>query len=214
MTKLLYYDPNSPLSAIAEIVTRGEDDTGHWVVVDQTVCHVHGGGQPSDRGTLEGLPIREVRRVDREVRHYLDGIPPDVGSSVEMKVDAVRRRELSGWHTGGHLLAAAAEQTVPGLVVDRADQQPGAAWVSGVWTEKPDDMAVSEIQKVAREAIASDLPILVANGEKRLVTIGEFAAVPCGGTHLHGTGELVDLEIRRVRFKKGVLKISYSVTVR
>jgi alanyl-tRNA synthetase len=73
MTTLLYHDPDGPLTTTATVVAVGHDDAGRWVTLDQTVAHCHGGGQLADLGRLDDLAILDVRRVEGQVRHYLDG---------------------------------------------------------------------------------------------------------------------------------------------
>jgi len=214
MTTLLYYDPIHTLSAEAKVITTGHDNTGGWIELDQTVFHVQGGGQPSDRGIMNQSQVIDVRRVDHQVRHYIEDKLPDIGTTVDLKVDQERRQHLSAWHTAGHLLAAILEQCIPGLVIDRTDQRPEAAWVSGHWEQSIQTEVIAEmIQQTSNALIASDLPITIINDAERLVMIGAFAPVPCGGTHLCRTGQLAGLNILKMRVKKGILKVSYDATL-
>lgn len=45
----------------------------------------------------------------------------------------------------------------------------------------------------------------------RMVQIGDYPAVPCGGTHVESTVDLKGLSVTTVKVKKGKLRISYDV---
>jgi alanyl-tRNA synthetase len=92
------------------------------LVLDRTAFFPGGGGQPADRGTLNGAPVVgfEVRE-DGAVVHLVHPRPargpgPDdvhaaegftAGSYIEGEVDVARRLDLARQHTGQHLLSAA-----------------------------------------------------------------------------------------------------------
>jgi Ser-tRNA(Ala) deacylase AlaX len=51
----------------------------HWIQLDETIFHPHGGGQLSDKGTIDGIPVPYVHKEkmssdwnDFEVRHCFD----------------------------------------------------------------------------------------------------------------------------------------------
>src|SRR5512146_1474318 len=76
------------------------------VVLDRTAFYPGGGGQPSDRGTLGGAPVVEVREEDNgEIVHVLQR--PVGGERLAGAVDAARRRDFMAQHTGEHILAQA-----------------------------------------------------------------------------------------------------------
>ncbi len=101
---------------------------------------------------------------------------------------------------------------MPELTINRANQYPGSAWVSGSWSHGlPPDTQIT-VQEKVNDVIGRDLPVIIHNDARRLVAIGTFKPQPCGGTHLRSTGELIDLEVKRVRLKKGALKASYKLS--
>jgi alanyl-tRNA synthetase len=50
-----------------------------------------------------------------------------------------------------------------------------------------------------------------ANKPFRVLQIGDYKPVPCGGTHLSNTSEIGSILIKKVKTKDGVLKISYEI---
>ena len=63
-----------------------------------------GGGQPSDRGTIDGIAVEDVYERDGSIYHVLGSWPQ--GKSVVCRLDFNRRFDLMQQHTGQHLLSA------------------------------------------------------------------------------------------------------------
>ncbi len=60
-------------------------------------------------------------------------------------------------------------------------------------------------QKVDR--IPFDLP---ENKPLRVVMIGDYPPVPCGGTHLNALGELNSVTVTKIKHKKGNTVVAYQ----
>jgi Ser-tRNA(Ala) deacylase AlaX len=45
----------------------------------------------------------------------------------------------------------------------------------------------------------------------RVVQIGRYKAIPCGGTHLATTAEIGNFEMTKIKNKNGNLRISFSL---
>ncbi|KAI5481728.1 threonyl/alanyl tRNA synthetase, class II-like putative editing domain containing protein [Pseudohyphozyma bogoriensis] len=88
-----------------------------WEVeLEDTVLFPEGGGQPSDKGTIQPLTpegqlegsavnVRQVIRRNLDAIHYCSA-PLEVGTRVRVTIDEVHRRDLMSQHTGQHLLSA------------------------------------------------------------------------------------------------------------
>ena len=104
MTDLLYYD-DAYLREFAASVAAVRD---HEVRLDRTAFYPGGGGQPADQGELrwESQTARVVSlRKDAEgVWHAVEGGIPDVGASVQGRLDWDRRYQLMRTHTAMHVL--------------------------------------------------------------------------------------------------------------
>ena len=110
MTEQLYYtDPR--ISRFDARVLQQRQEGKRWaVVLDRTAFYPEGGGQPADRGTLNGLAVLDVQKKGEEIRHYL-AEPLSEGATVEGTVaegtvDWERRFEFMQQHTGQHIVSA------------------------------------------------------------------------------------------------------------
>lgn len=84
---------------------------GFHVVLRDTVLFPEGGGQPSDRGTLNGLPVLHVHRDYADAVHFVHTAEPlAVGASVQLEVDWPLRHDQMQQHSGQHLITAVLEQ--------------------------------------------------------------------------------------------------------
>ena len=91
-----------------------------WVRLEDTCIFPEGGGQPSDRGYVGGLPVVDMTRdTDMNVIHVVEGTsiaeaasapapPVVVGEEVKVEVDWGRRYDHMQQHTAQHLISAIA----------------------------------------------------------------------------------------------------------
>ena len=179
---------------------------GAWeAVLDRTGFYPGGGGQPSDRGTLGGARVLDVREQDDgEIVHVLDRQVPS--GAVSAVVDAARRRDFMQQHTGEHLFAQALlragklqtvsvhfgeedttielkEDSVPDPVLREAEA------IANAVIRENRRLIVHEIDP----SEASRFPLRrTPPAEKRLriVEIEGFDWVGCSGVHTTTTGEV------------------------
>ena len=97
-------------SATAESV----DGTG--VVLDETYFYAEGGGQPPDRGTIDGVDVTDVQHGEAGVIHELAATPEfAAGDTVEATVDDAFRTFCMRAHTASHLLYGAGRRLLDDL---------------------------------------------------------------------------------------------------
>ncbi len=103
------YERDSYLRKLeTEVVESGQEGSRSFVVLADTILYPEGGGQPSDRGWIGGVPVEEVRTVKGQVRHFLAGPLP--AGRVQVELDWTRRFDHMQQHTGQHLLTAVAHE--------------------------------------------------------------------------------------------------------
>lgn len=212
-TKRLYYFNAKQFEHVATVTAI----TDRTVELDGTIFHPQGGGQPSDVGTIQNIPVVKVidRKEDNEIEHELESVPNfKVGDKVSLFIEQEPRLLFTKLHSGGHLLAHVAEELFPNLSNPRGHHFPGESRVVFDYTDLPskEELATSLLGAL-KDAIKANTPIVslwdATSG--RTVTMNGSTA-PCGGTHVDTLGEIGEVTFRKVETKKGVLKISYNVS--
>lgn len=133
------------------------------VVLDRTVFHACGGGQPGDVGVLrwgggEARVVDTVRR-DGEVLHVLEGASPAVGASVVAEIDWDRRYLLMRTHTALHALSAIVFRD-HGAKVTGGNMEPGVARMDFELEGISQDFG-REVEERLNAELAADRPVHV-----------------------------------------------------
>lgn len=210
-----YWDDTHLYEVDTEVIAVCDEPTP-GIAVREGIVHPKGGGQPDDAVTVDDGPAA-VSKDDTTVWLHPEGTLPTVGESVHVAIDPEVRRRHAALHSAGHLLDAC---VVPlGFVNVGLSHAPGQAFLlydvdGGSLPEGEEEKAalVETILARAREHVAAALPFgaeVDAEGVRR-VTIEGLQTDPCGGTHVRTTADLTDIQITRVRTKKGQLKLSYT----
>jgi alanyl-tRNA synthetase len=186
------------------------------VRTERTWFHPQGGGQKADQGVIGPAEVYNVKHApDGEVDHFvasLEGI--DLGGVYPFAIDADGRRLNANHHTAGHLIAALGEELVPGVTAINGHHWPGEARVE-FRGEAVDRLAdgVDELERRLVAAIKDALPVRLVGDPfiDRRIQIGDFPAIPCGGTHAEVLSQLGAVALRGVKVKGGIARIGYDV---
>jgi len=192
-----------------------------WVLLEQTIFYPGGGGQPADLGTLDGMPVLDLREEAGEVWHRLAA--PPAGKRVKLELDFARRYDLMQQHTAQHLLSQVCLRRL------------GAATLSfalgvGHTTIEIDraELAADERAEVERECLAevaarrrvrayqTDRPESIpfrrqpkVSGRVRVVEIVGLDHSACAGTHLANTAEIGWIKIVSTDRVRGHVRLSF-----
>ncbi len=210
----------------ADVVSAGEEGGRPFVVLSDTILYPEGGGQPADRGTLNGVPVLDVQMRQGEIRHALAApVPPGPAA---LRLDWRRRFDHMQQHTGQHLLTAVAQ--------DRFGWETTAFHLGGklcdveLSTPKlvPKDLAALEeavaaeiraarpvrFRRVLREEFAA-LNVRTRGlpegheGAIRLVEIEGVDLNTCGGTHVAFTSEIEVVKLLGTEALRGGLRLFF-----
>ena len=190
-----------------EIVETGEDRDRPFAVLEDTVCFPEGGGQPGDRGWLNGVQVEDTQSSDRRILHYLAG--PVTTGPAHLELDWARRFDHMQQHSAQHLLTALAAdggawQTTafhlgkhrcdidldcPGLAADQLAEleKQAAAEIRAARPIRARRVSLEEYEGM--DVRSRGLPADHV-GSVRLVEIKGVDLNTCGGTHLSSTSEI------------------------
>lgn len=186
-TELLYFTDGSvrqwraevlearPVEAIPEATgpeaasQRGLDSGPYWaVMLDRSAFYPGGGGQPSDRGWIDGRRVVEAghdpQRHDLVV-HYVTSMEPPRGT-VECSLDWARRLDLMQQHTGQHILSAVAMRDLGAATVGFHLSEETATVdlaVSAVVLASPEAMerVAGQLEAAACEVVFAGRPVRI-----------------------------------------------------
>ena len=228
MTERLYYDDAYLTSFDARVTDCAPDGDTYLVRLDRSAFYPTSGGQPYDTGTLGGANILDVFVRDGDVFHRVDA-PLNVGSEVHGEIDWPRRFDHMQQHCGEHMLANAVWRQLGGHVIGL---HLGAE-VSSIDADLPGGRThitaeeLRALEDTVNENIQRDVPVVCSFPDAetlgrmplrkpptvkehiRIVAIGDFEYVACGGTHPSSSGQVGLLKIVDARPSKGKLRLSF-----
>ena len=145
-----------------------------------------------------------------------------------MKIDQDKRILNAKLHSAGHLLDCAVTKLgIENLKPTKGFHFPDGPYVEyeGI-VENPAEL-IPELEKTVNNLIAQDLKtektdLSPEEAEKqgvwappgkpaRIVNFTGFSTCGCGGTHVNSASEIGKITIRKIKSKKGITKIAYSV---
>lgn len=207
----------------ATVVAVRESEGLIEVALDRTVIYPTGGGQPSDTGTIGGVPVASARKEGAVVWHSLDGPAPAVGEQVECILDWVRRHELMRTHSAMHVLCGVVWNEW-GKAVTGGNMEPLEARMDFEFDPLPEGFA-KRVEELVNAEIAADRPIEVSFlprsealaddalirtkvslipesvSEVRVVEIVGLDKQADGGTHVRSTAEVGRFEVVKTESK-------------
>lgn len=214
-----YYTDMACYTLTTRITSCTERDGLTVLILEDTIFHPQGGGQPADRGEIKGphgnLWVTQVKkREDGSIEHIGTMSDGTIEPSEEVlcEIDPNWRQLHSRLHSAGHLLDIVLDQLSiqwqPGKGYHFAD----GPYVEYLTQEVPDPALAARIETTAATLIATNVPTTIdLQGTKRIVRLGG-KPVPCGGTHVQALEEIGSLQIRHIKHKQGVVKIGYSIS--
>lgn len=233
-TERLYYD-NAYLTAFdAQVVTVRADG---WAALEQSAFYPTSGGQPYDTGTLQWgntiVRVTDVQVQDDIVWHKVDA-PVTVGTTVHGCIDWPRRLDHMQQHAGDHMLAGAAWQMLGAVTIGlhlgqnestidmdlpdgrtRLTEAEIAALEDTVNARVQQDDAIRCWFPAQRELDALPLRKRPTVSEHvRVVAMGDYEMVACGGTHPATTGQIGPIKILSTAPARGKLRLTFVAGMR
>jgi len=222
-----------------EATVRSVDGTD--VVLDHTYFYAESGGQPADRGTLAGIPVRDVQTDSDSgaVVHTLAEAPDcSPGDGVVVVVDDDFRTYCTRAHTASHLLYGAGRRLLDDLGYGGFDIDAEKVRVDFATSTDIDDAVLVELERLTNRAVWDSravswerVPVEEARARDdvafntkteegvmegadtvRLVDIEGWDVAACGGTHVENTREIGPVEVLdRSNPGEGLTRVEFAV---
>jgi Ser-tRNA(Ala) deacylase AlaX len=240
-TKLVYMEDMQLLECEAYVDEVEQKDDKTIVYLDKTIFYPQGGGQPYDTGTITAgsivFRVEEVRYSEGVVQHIgqFTGGRFMNDETVVCKVDPERRNLNTRLHSGGHVLDMAVSELgydwKPGKGYHFPDS-PYVEYTADLKGEAAEDV-IAKLNNKMEEILSRDIHTeikfvnidemkelcrhvpenLPKDKPSRIVLYGSFG-VPCGGTHVKELIDVGHVEVRKLKEKGGILRVSYAITDR
>ena len=205
MTEKLYYKDPRMESFQAQLVHQMQEGD-HWIVVlDRTAFYPEGGGQPADRGLLNGIPVIDVREREGEVYHVLPEALNQEGP-VQGRIDFPTRFDFMQQHTGQHIVSASLIETAGYPTISASLGESYTAVEIDINSIQDAEIEAAEV--LANRTVTRNLPVRThwiqpEEAEHyhlrkpppdvqrlRIVEIEGTDSAACAGIHVEKTGEV------------------------
>lgn len=198
-----------------DIVGIESDGEYNWILTEDTIFYVEGGGMGKDTGTINGVDVLDIQYKNGKYYHKVKGT---VKGSAHMIVDLAQRIHKVQIHTASHLIC--------GHINKKYNAKTIAFWyhddISGceMAFESFDDQTMKQIEAECNAFIQQDLPIQIVyptreeaqqhvldekleHDELRAVMIGNIDYNMCACIH-----------VPSLRYIQAVKLLSYEKTTR
>ena len=203
------------------------------VVLDKTSFYARGGGQEPDHGSIAGFEVVDVDKHADIIVHKLKGGTPNEGDTVQCKVDATRRSNITKNHTSTHIINTSARSVLGSWVWQHsAFKDDDHARLDITHHSSLNDEQVKQIEDAANKMIKDNYPVKIEYFDRgtaeqqygfriyqggvvpvksvRIVSIEDKDIEACGGTHVKKTGDIELIKITKTkRIQDGVVRLEF-----
>jgi len=227
-TETLFYK-DDPMEFEAKVIKVFDDQ----VVLDKTSFYARGGGQEPDHGSIAGFEVVDVDKHADIIVHKLKGGIPNEGDTVQCKVDATRRSNITKNHTSTHIINTSARSVLGSWVWQHsAFKDDDHARLDITHHSSLNDQQVKQIEDAANKMIKENYPVKIEYFDRgtaeqqygfriyqggvvpvksvRIVSIEDKDIEACGGTHVKNTGDIELIKITKTkRIQDGVVRLEF-----
>lgn len=188
---------------------------GDEVELDRTAFYPEGGGQVGDTGHIGGARVADTQIRDGKIIHVLENAPSfSVGEDVDAEIDWERRYRIMRLHSAAHIMEHFLWERLGhidrlGSRVDDRKDRADYAYDGRLPAE-----GLKKVEEDTNGFLAEEHEILILSDPERPgIRIWRCGPIEmlCGGTHVHNTGEIGAVRLKRKNPGKGVERIETSL---
>jgi alanyl-tRNA synthetase len=221
--KRLYYDNPYQVEFKANVIGRKTFENKPALILDQTCFYPESGGQPADKGRINGVKILDVLEKGSEILHIMQS--EVMSDQVNGVIEWETRFDHMQQHSGQHILSQCFD-----TLFDAKTLSFHLGLKASTIEIDLRDITEDEVEKVetlANEVVFQDEEICTyitpeemieqvplrkppqKTGHIRVVQISDFDYSACGGTHPNKTGEIGLIKILRWDRIRGNLRFEF-----
>ncbi len=222
-TRRLYLEDAYQKEFEAVVVDKGLIEGQPVYVLDQTCFYPDSGGQPSDRGSIGGVEVLDVREDGPRIVHILE---KDIEArQIHGVIDWRRRFDHMQQHSGQHILSQSFFELLHGETLSFHLGEAVSTLEIGISAISAPDLA--RVEERANAIVFEDREIKTyfvpeekissiplrrppqKHGLIRVVEVSGFDYSACGGTHCRRTGEVGLIKIIKWEKIRGNLRFEF-----
>jgi len=188
-TKRLYLESPYKVEFEAQVVEKVIGEQKPALILDQTCFYPESGGQPCDKGMINGIEVIKVLEDEARIIHLL---AEDISSDkVTGEIEWQTRFDHMQQHSGQHILSQSFHEL---LGAETLSFHLGEA-ISSV------EMDLRKISEEEVEEKIESVPLRRPPKKKgliRVVEVSDFDFSACGGTHVRRAGEIGLIKILKL----------------
>lgn len=223
-TELLFYTDPYKKNFSAEIIELEKAKKGWSIVLNRTCFYPEGGGQPADRGSIDGVPVIDVKKKNGVVFHFLADEPAHRTGTVSCAINWKHRFDYMQQHSGQHIISAVLFKSGYNTVSVHQGEKYTSIEIDA---EYVNDEELEKIEEEVNNVIAQNFDVKTffvkdteipslnlrrapkVTGSIRIVEINGYDRVPCGGVHTGTTGEVLFAKILFTEKIRGHARIAW-----
>ena len=221
-TEKLYYIDSHLFDFEATVLDCRETETGWAVLLDKTAFFPEGGGQPSDTGFIDSIPVTDVQEKGGEILHFCGQALP-VGDHLPCRVEREQRLVRMQNHSGEHIVSGLAHRLYG---CENVGFHMGEDCMTIDFDRELSWQQLMEVETLANRAVRDNLPVLCSfpEGEAlrtleyrskldltenvRIVEIPGIDRCACCAPHVARTGEIGLIKILDAERHRGGVRLS------
>ncbi|MFP3871600.1 MAG: DHHA1 domain-containing protein [Candidatus Aenigmatarchaeota archaeon] len=216
-----------------EFVTEAKRVEDDRIILEETYFHPEEGGQPADKGMLNGYEVIDVQNEGGEIVHHVSSHDIEEGDDIKGEIDEGFRRYCMRAHTGAHVVFGAGREVMGKIDYSGFDIGDKKARIDFETDTHVDRKKLLKIEELCNKVILEGRPVTwkmldreeiektediafakeMPHGEKvRVIEIEDWDTGVCSGTHLSSTLEVGRIHILgKKKLQEGVTRVNFSI---
>jgi len=208
--KLFHVDPY--LKECDATVTKIQEKN---VWLDKTIFFAFSGGQESDSGIINNIPVVEVKKEGKDIIHVLESNPDfSEGDSVKCVIDWDKRNSIMKLHTSAHIVYFFLVEKIGKIDMIGSNVTSTKSRIDFNYDKSISEI-LPELENKVNEFISQSHKVETGEDENNKGrfwwNVEGIEKMPCGGTHIKNTTEIGKIKLKRKNIGAGKERIEITL---